>query len=280
METNTVIETLVEERDSIFFEAFKDLEEKRKKAVYAVYAYYQTAQDAIEKDGDLEKLQTIKKNIKDTFDGQVPKEPLYEALYEAIMAYPTTITPYMELLDALRDDHYDKPIETEKDLDDYLTKAGGSLGLMLAPILAHKSYKDNLKKVKTMGQAMGQAFELTQILRNVRDDLIDHRIYFSKETIEHHKVRITTLRTGMVTSEYRSMMEFYIEKAKALYESFQKLSEHLDEETKYHTMLLMQMYEGLLDEIRKGGYANITKRYRLSKLRMFFLKRKLKSRLK
>lgn len=280
MDKLETIETMVEDSNTIFYEAFSFLPEKKKHAVFAVYAYYEHAQSAIEKDGDLEKLQTIKKQLKDTFDGQVPKDPIFEGLYDAIMAFPTSITPYMELLDALRDDHYDKPLENDQDLDEYIIKAGGSLGLMLVPILAPKGYKDNLKKLKALGLEFGKAFELTKILRNVRDDLTNHRIYFSKEIIEQHKVKIPTLRTGIVTPEYRSMMEHYIEKAKEKYHNFYEHIELLDSDSIYPSYLAASMYEGILAEIRKGDYANITKKYSLGKLKKYLLRKKIKSELK
>ena len=280
MDKLETIETMVQDSNTIFHEAFAFLPEKKKHAVFAIYAYYEHAQSAIEKDGDLEKLQNIKQQLKDTFDGQVPKDPVFEGLYDAIMAFPTAITPFMELLDALRDDHYDKPVDTEKDLDEYIIKAGGSLGLMLVPVLAQKGYKDNLKKLKALGLELGKAFELTKILRNVRDDLSDHRIYFSKEIIEQHNVKIKTLRTGIVTAEYRSMVEFYIEKAKEKYQAFYKHIELLDQDSIYATYLAAKMYEGILDEIRKGDYANITKKYELGKLKKLILRKKVKSELK
>ncbi len=274
------IEAIIEQHNATFHQAFSLLPEDKKKAAFSVYAYCQMANDAIDVYHDIERLQDIKKNLKDTFDGQVPDETVFQALYDTIMRYPTSITPYMELLDAMRDDYYNKPIDTEDDFDEYCYKAASTVGLMLLPIMASKAYKDNSKKAKAVVTELGKAMQITHVLRDVRDDLMNQRIYFPEDIIAQHQVKIETLRTGIVTSEFRSLMEFYIDKAKEKYQVFYDHLELFDEDSVLPSYAAAKLYEGILDEIRKNDYNNITKRHAVSKFRKWRLMKNIKKDLK
>ncbi len=280
MEKYEKIETMIEQNNPVIHQAFSHLPEDKKKAVFAIYAYCQTVKDSIDVYHDIERLQDIKKQLKNTFDGQVPDDPIFQALYESIMRYPTSITPYMELLDAMRDDYYNKPLETEDDFDEYTYKAASTIWLMLLPVIASKAYKDNSKKAKAVATELGKGVQITHILRNVRDDLMNQRIYFPEDIIEQHQVKIETLRTGIVTSEFRSLMEYYIEKAKEKYQVFYDHLDLLDEDSVLAAFVAAKFYEGILDEIRKNDYNNITKKHSVSKFRKWRLLKGIKKDLK
>ncbi len=280
MDKHEKVAQIIESSSATFHQAFSGLPEKKRNAVFAIYAYCRTVDDAIDVHHDIERLQTLKKKLKDTFDGKVPQDFIFEALYDAIMAFPTSITPYMELLDAMRDDYYDKPIETEADFDEYCYKAASTVGLMLIPVLASKSYKDNSKKLKAVAIELGKAMQITNILRDVRDDLMNHRVYFPKDIIEKHQIKIETLRTGVVTAEFRSLMEYYIDKAKEKYQVLYENIDLFDKDAVEATYTAAKFYEGILDEIRKNDYNNITKRHYVGKFRKWRLSKKIKKELK
>ncbi len=268
------------EKEPALHEALSTLPEKKKNAVFAIYAFYKTAKKAVREDKDLELLQTMKKDTKDTFEGQVPEKLLYQKLYESVMAFPTDITPYMELLDGLKDDYYQKEIKTDEDLENYAAKTMGNFTKMLLPVLAQKAFKENPKALRSSAVKLAHALSITTMLRNVRNDLIDRRLYFPEDTMEQNKIKIKTLRTGIVTPEYRSMVEKYIEKALEDYNHFFEALEYFDKDSVEPVFTALKYYEGLLLEIRKNGYNNITKRHSLGKFRKWLLRRKIQSELK
>lgn len=261
-------------------EALSNLPEPKRDAVYTVFAFYKTAKKAARDERDLEKLQTMKKNTKDTFEGTVPKEPLYEALYESVMRFPSDITPFMELLDGLKDDYYQKEIETEKDLEAYAQKTIGNLNRMLLPVLAQKTYKENPKPLRKVSDTLAYALTITTVLRNVRDDLKDRFLFLPDEAIEQANVKVAHLRTGIVTPEYRSLVEQYIDKAFESYEAFFDELESLDTNAIAPVYTALRYYENLLKQIRKNDYNNITKRHSLGPIKKWMLRRKIRGELK
>ncbi|MFP4078466.1 MAG: squalene/phytoene synthase family protein [Candidatus Izemoplasmataceae bacterium] len=261
-------------------EALSKLPDDKQDAVFTVFAFYKTAKAYARDEKDLEKLQAMKKNTKDTFEGAVPKEPLYEALYESVMRFPSDITPFMELLDGLKDDYYQKNTETDADFEAYALKTLGNLNRMLLPILAQKTYKENPKPLRKVSDALAQALTITTVLRNVRDDLRDRRIFLPDKAIEQANVKIEHLRTGIVTPEYRSLVEQYIDRAFEGYETFFDALDMLEKDAIVPVYTALRYYENLLKEIRKNDYNNITKRHSLGPIKKWTLRRKIKSELK
>jgi phytoene synthase len=180
----------------------------------------------------------------------------------------------------MKDDYYQKAIKTDEDLEHYAFKTMGNFIKMLLPVLAQKTFKENPKALRKATASLAHALSITTMLRNVRDDLIDRRLYFPTDTMEQNKVKIKTLRTGIVTPEYRSMVEQYIDKALEEFETFYDTLEYFDKDIIAPVYTALKFYEGLLREIRKNDYNNITKRHKLSKFRKWLLKRSIQNDLK
>ncbi len=280
MEKYEYCENIIKESSQSFYKAFSLLEEKKAHAVYAIYAFCRTADDAVDIDKNIEKINQLKTDVKSTFEGVVPKAPLFEALYETIMRYPSNVAPYLDLLDGMRDDYYNKPIKTEKEFDEYCYKAASTVGIMLLPVLASKNYKSDSKKLKGVAIELGKAMQITNILRDVRDDLMRDRVYFPDELLEQFGVNIEITRTGLVTPEWRTLMEHYIEIAKEKYQIFYDHIDLFDKDAMYPTYVAAKFYEGILDVIRRKGYTNINRRYHVGNIRKYFMMKKAKKELK
>ncbi|MFW6320051.1 MAG: phytoene/squalene synthase family protein, partial [Bacillota bacterium] len=201
---------------------------------------------------------------------------LLRALHDTLEKYPNTIDPYMDYLDAMRDDYYQKPIETEDDFEKYCQKVGGTIGLMLLPVVASKNKDKKEKELKHIMNELGKGMQVTSILRDVRDDLMNRRVYFADEVIAKQQLELEITRTGLVTPEWRSMVEYYIDLAKEKYKTFYDHAGLLDEDAVYPTYLAARYYESVMDVIQKKNYTNINKKHSVSKLRQFFIKRHVK----
>jgi len=280
MEKYEYVESIIEKSSATFYQAFKDLPETKRKAVFSIYAFCRKADDAVDVDKDVEIIKDLRKKFKAMREGKTPDDPIFETLKETFDNFPNEDTPYLTLLDGLEEDLNEREIKTDDDLEDYAYKVAGTVGLMLMPIVASETYNKDSKKLKEVAIELGKAMQITNILRDVRDDLIRRRIYFPNEAIEQHDVKIETLRIGVVTAEYRSLVETYIDLAKEKYKVFYDNVKLFDADSIEAVYIAARFYEGILDEIRKGNYTNITKRHYVSKFRKWFLMRKIKKELK
>ena len=267
MDKYTYCENIIKESSATFYKAFSALDEDKANAVYAVYAFCRTADDAIDVHDDIEKLNALETGIRRVFDGDIPDDLMFQALAETLKRFPNSIEPYLDLIDGMRDDFNKKPIETDEDFDAYCYKAASTVGLMLIPILASEQYKADSNKLKEVAIELGKAMQITNILRDVKEDLINQRVYFPSKVLQAQNVNLETLRTGIVTPEYKSMVEQYMTVAEEKYAYFYDHAGLFDEDARVQTVVASKFYEGILQEIRKASYNNLTKRHYVSKLR-------------
>lgn len=281
MEAYEYVENIIKTSSISFYKAFSHLPEDKANAVYAIYGFCRTADDAVDELKDPDVIKSLKKDIEKTFKGSAPLDnPLFEALNDTLKKYPNEIDPYLGLLSGMDDDLNAKPIETEKDLDDYCYKVASTVGLMLLPVIASNALKEDPEKIKNVAVELGKAMQITNILRDVKEDLMHLRVYFPDEILKKHNVLEKTMRVGTVTPEYQSMIEYYIEMAKEKYQIFYENVHLFDEDSIKPTYYAAKFYEGILDEIRRSGYRNLTKRLYVSKFRKFLMMRQVKKELK
>ncbi len=271
MDKYTYCENIIKASSATFYKAFSALEDKKAKAVFAVYAFCRTVDDAIDVHDDIEKLNVLETGIKRVFKGDVPDDLMFQAIAETLEWFPNTIDPYLALIDGMRDDFNKRPIETEDDLDEYCYKAASTVGLMLIPILASEAYQADSQKLRDVAIELGKAMQITNILRDVKEDLIHQRVYFPKSVLDAQNVNLETLRTGIVTPEYKSMVEQYITLAEEKYAYFYDHAHLFDDDARVQTVMASKFYEGILQEIRKAAYNNLTKRHYVSKFRKWRL---------
>ncbi len=260
-------ENIIKESSHSFYKAFSVLPEEKAKAVYAIYAFCRSVDDAIDVNNDVKKLNDLEEKIKATFAGETPNDLLFKALEETFEKFPSDQKPYLDLIDGMRDDYKNKPIKTEADLDKYCYKAAGTVGLMLLPVIASEQLKDNKEKLESVAVELGKGMQITNILRDVRDDLMNDRVYFPDEIIEQHQLQLEITRTGLVTAEWRSMMEYYITKSKEQYQVFYDNAGLFDKDSILPTYLAARFYEAIMDQIQSKNYTNINKRHVVGKFK-------------
>ena len=281
MDAYAHVENIIKQSSISFYKAFSYLPKEKANAVFAIYGFCRTADDAVDIHKDQAFIDGLKEDIKSTFKSNPPKDdPIFIALSDTLKKYPNDETPYLNLLSGMDDDLNHTPIQTEKDLDDYCFKVASTVGLMLLPVIAEKALKEDEKKIKEVAIELGKAMQITNILRDVKEDLMASRVYFPDEILKKHNVLEKTMRVGTVTPEYQSMIEYYIEMAKEKYQVFYQNAHLFDKDAIKPTYYAATFYEGILDEIRRSKYRNLTKRLYVSKFRKFLLMKKAQKELR
>ena len=266
-------EAIIKESSKSFYKAFSNLPEDKAKAVYAIYGFCRTADDAVDIFQNEDKIDELRTGIKATFDGKAPDDLLFEALSDTLSKYPSELSPYLDLLEGLEGDLKQRTVETEEEFDRYCYNVASTVGLMLLPVIAKDALKKDAEKVKHVAIELGKAMQITNILRDVKEDLMGQRVYFPESLLKKHNVLVKTMRVGTVTPEYRSLVEYYIDMANEKYQVFYDHVDLFDKDAIKPTYYAAKFYQAILDEIRKNGYNNLTKRHYVSKFRKWRLMR-------
>lgn len=148
--------------------------------------------------------------------------------------------------------------ETYADLMTYMYGSAAVVGRMLTYIIGSSSpeafpYADDL----------GYAMQLTNFLRDINEDLQDRgRIYLPLEDLRRFGVSEDDLRAQRMTPEFRELMAFEIERARALYARADTGISLLAPEGQKAVRLARTLYSKILDRIEKEQYDIFTSRVR------------------
>ncbi len=259
------VESIIKNASKSFYAAFSKLPEDKAKAVYAIYGFCRVADDAVDVDENPAKLDELEEKLRLVFKGEHVEDPLFIALADTLQKFPSDITPYLDLLRGLKKDFYTLVIKTEKELDEYCYSVASTVGLMLLPVIATTHLKSDAEKLKAVAIDLGKAMQITNILRDVKEDLTRLRLYIPAETLKKFNVLEKTMRTGTMTPEYRSLVIHYMDQANAYYQHFYDHAHLFDKDSIRPTYLAAKFYQAILFELEKKQYDNLTKRTIVSK---------------
>ena len=220
-----------------FYRAFSLLPACKRQSVYALYAFCRLADDCVDRDASAAKLEQVQDDLARFFAGTVVDAPLWRALDAVCSSFDLDAQPFFDMLEGQRRDLSFRQPETMGDLEEYGYYVAGSVGLMLLPILHAASPVDD--GLRDSAVALGVAMQLTNILRDVGEDLENGRVYLPAEVLEAASYAPERLRAHAVEELYRPMERDVFE---------------LDDDSRLPTLSSLYLYRGILDEVRADGY--------------------------
>ncbi|RKH12504.1 phytoene/squalene synthase family protein [Corallococcus sp. CA053C] len=142
-----------------------------------------------------------------------PWEPSeFAALRHSIHHYRIPEQPFQDLISGMEMDLTKHRYGTWDELELYCYRVAGVVGLMLTPVLGC----EDARAVEPAAD-LGRAMQLTNILRDVREDLERGRVYLPAEELKAFGLTEDDLRRGQVDARWRDFMRFQIQRARAYY---------------------------------------------------------------
>jgi phytoene synthase len=136
----------------------------------------------------------------------------FAALVDCIRHYRIPERPFQELLSGMEMDLTKRRYTTWAELNLYCYRVAGVVGLMMAPVLGCSD-----ERALEQAADLGRAMQLTNILRDVREDLERDRVYLASEELAAFGLTEEDLRRGVVDDRWRAFMRCQIERARAYY---------------------------------------------------------------
>ncbi|WP_426756972.1 phytoene/squalene synthase family protein [Myxococcus sp. Y35] len=136
----------------------------------------------------------------------------FAALEHTVRHYRIPEQPFQDLISGMEMDLTLHRYATWAQLDLYCYRVAGVVGLMLTPVLGCS----DAAAVEPAAD-LGRAMQLTNILRDVREDLERGRVYLPAEELAAFGLTEDDLRRGRVDARWRSFMRFQVERARAYY---------------------------------------------------------------
>ncbi|MDX1420034.1 MAG: phytoene/squalene synthase family protein [Rubricoccaceae bacterium] len=208
-------------------------------------------------------LDRARRRLDDALDGRPADDLLWRRLAEVHDRYGLLPRPLHELLDGADWDLQPRPIETDADLLAYADLVAGSVGAMMLPFLTDR--RADLPALEAPARALGQAMQLTNVLRDVGEDARQlGRVYLPREAMEAHGLTAEDLLDGALgggpRAAYTALVESVAAQAEGLYAEAEAGIAALPAGVRTGIRASARMYREILNEVRAAGYDNLGRR--------------------
>jgi phytoene synthase len=137
----------------------------------------------------------------------------------------------------------------------YCDLVASSVGHMLLPILAPKQ-----KETAPFATALGRAFQLTNILRDVGEDYQNNRIYIPSTLLEKHGYTDTLLAKQTINTSLIAIIEELAALAESYYQQAYTLLSLFVDDVRFSLEASLRIYREILKVIRSSGYDVLRKK--------------------
>ena len=254
-------EQIIKKNSASFYAAFSKISDKhRRRGVFSVYAYCRYVDDLIDEKNDLDQLLAYKSKLDDFVKGYPVGGFRWRTLKDtATRFYPVDYDyqAYYEMIEGQEFDAHPVRMETINQLLQYCDLVAGSVGKMLLPILAPKATVD----LKPFAIALGRAFQLTNILRDIGEDYRRDRVYLPKSLMNAHHYSLSDLKQSLVNESFIAMWEELASLAERYYQQALPMLVHFPEDTRWPLKGALLVYRAILEVIRHQQYTVMKKKH-------------------
>lgn len=208
------------------------------------------------------RLKSYRNDFLRGLDGVCPEEPVLRAFCDVVHEVRMPLEEPLLFLDAMAQDLSVTRYESYEDLQGYMRGSAAAVGVMMCSVLEAGWAPDMLAGARALGEAM----QLTNFLRDIREDLERGRIYLPQEDLRRFGVSEEELAHGAMSDRFRALMAFEIDRARQLYRRADIAIPALPREARKPVRLARVLYSGILESIERNGYDVFTRRARTTKL--------------
>ena len=259
------------DRRSSFYLAFRILPPARRRAIYAAYAFAGTVDDAVDDAGGEAERRAELVRAAALLDAAYaaehdPDDWLASALGDAVRRFRIPRAHFDELVAGMAQDLAVSRYQTRAELERYCYRAASVIGLICIEIF---DYAEADREAATAAAiAMGKALQITNILRDVREDAERGRIYLAREDLARHGATEADVLAGAITPPLRRLLAEYAQWAYALYREGERLLPLLPHaRSRMCCNGLQGVYRVILDDIAAADYDVFARRISPSRTR-------------
>ena len=246
-----------------FYYAFITLPPQKRKAIYAAYAFCRICDDAVDEDqaGDtkLETLSKVRLNLARSYEGH-SDGPVYTALADAASTYDIPEEYFQQVISGVEMDLTQTRYQSFEELRTYCYGVACAVGLICVQVFGYSN-----SKAKDYAIDLGLAMQLTNIMRDIKEDLDRGRVYLPMDEMDRFGYSVADLEAGEMNGPFLSLMAFQFQRARDHFDSGFKLLPLLSPRSRGCPAVLGQIYRHLLDRIEARGFNVFDGRVSLSK---------------
>lgn len=237
-----------------FYYSFLLLSRPQREAMCAIYAFMRYCDDISEGEGaSREAIERWRRDLDNALQGRYGKNLLWPAFHDTVQNYRIPHEYFYQMIEGVSSDLEPKQLHTFDELYRYCYQVASVVGLTIIHIFGFES-PDALK----LAEKCGIAFQLTNILRDVREDRDNGRIYLPEEDILKFGADLATHDDRFVR-----LMSFEAGRARAYYDESRPLIGLVHPRSRASLWALIEIYRRLLGRIERSNFDVLEKRIRV-----------------
>lgn len=258
-QSHAYCERVSRQRAKNFYYSFLVLPRPKRQAMCAVYAFMRECDDRSDgPDAAPEKVAEWRAGLDAALAGEAPDHPVWPAFVDTARRYNIPARYFHEMIDGVSSDFESKTIATFDELYRYCYLVASIVGLTIIHIFGFED-----PRALQLAEKCGVAFQLTNILRDVREDSGNGRVYLPADDLERFGVKPEELNQTRLTPTLRDLFLFEAARARNYYAESRPLLGMVHRDSRPALWALMEIYSRLLARIEAEGYPVLERRVSL-----------------
>lgn len=262
---NDISKEIARKSKSSFYYAFNLLPTEKRDAMNTVYAFCRQTDDIIDNEIEpaeikFEKLRKWRIEFEKAFTGNSDYY-LLNKLAKIISRFNIPPEPFFELIRGMEMDLQKNRYKSFEDLQLYCYRVASTVGLMCIEIFGYKH-----KSTRDFAVNLGIALQLTNILRDVKKDAENGRIYLPKEDIQQFGYDEDQLMNFVYNDNFKRLLEYEANRAKDYFDKANSFLNKDDKGAMFAARAMQHIYYRMLMKIIDADYDVFNNNIRISKL--------------
>jgi phytoene synthase len=254
---------------SSFYYAFLFLPKTRRAAITAFYAFCREVDDVVDDMVDpsvaSSKLAWWQAEVSQSFAGQ-PSHPVMQALMPLTQSFHIQQAQLQAVIEGCQMDLSQTRYLDYPGLQRYCHLVAGVVGEVAAGIFGQTQLQTTAYAHK-----LGQALQLTNIIRDVGEDALRGRIYLPMTELQQFDVKAQDILKRNYSERFSALMQHQAHRAHSLYDEALALLPAEDRRAQKPGLMMASIYRSLLQEIEKDNFQVLHQRVSLTPLRKLWL---------
>ncbi len=233
-----------------FYYGFMLLPAQQRRAIYAAYAFARECDDIVDAGLPAEeaapRLAAYRESLDRCLEGR-PEGHVFLALRDAIDRYPIPHGYFYRLIEGVETDLTVRRYADFDELKRYCYLVASVVGLISIEVFGYRGGG----QAREHAADLGIALQLTNILRDVQEDLQRDRIYLPQDELALFGCAESDLRAGVATDAFRRLIAFQVTRTRRYYESGRLLFPYLPRRARACVRVMAGIYRTILDDIER-----------------------------
>ena len=251
---------------SFYFSSYLLPKEKRY-AAYAIYLFCRYADNIVDMASNHtheeveQKIYSLLENLDVIYSGKNSLNGSFSAFADTVKKYDIPKFYFTELVEGVSMDINTKRYDSFEELEKYCYKVASVVGLIMSEIFG---YKNNSALMYAID--LGKAMQLTNILRDIKDDCKMGRVYIPQDELARFGYTEEDIKNKTINQNFISLIKYHIERAREYYRLAENGIPYLTDDGSRTTVVLMKkIYSGILNKIEENNYDIFSRRVFVSK---------------